>query len=320
MNRKIVQWISLAVAAGCVAVTVSQILAFRTRKIAAETEQLQAEKARAIAEEQAAEQKRLMRERELATAKQRAENLEAETLLKEKSIAEEDAKAEAENAKRRRVEEENKVAQANLKTAEENRRAKEAEKAALELAIDLAGATNESMRVQLELSESQRQVAERNAEAKAAELKKEELLKEEYDRLIAEQKELNAVLREREEDTRPDRTMAMLIAENEEQRRLELGEDYVPDYEYTEQPTYELHEGPATGFKKPTAQDFRLAAINQRKDKEVDARVELSHKRIVREMEALVRQALRDGRKEDAEFYYASLISLVPEYTPAASK
>ena len=320
MNKKIAQWLSLAVAAICVAVTVWQVLAYRTRALTLEKDTRQAERTKAMALAKGEGEKRIAAEKKLAAERQRAENLKSEEELKDKSIAEEKAKAEAEESKRARIAEEMKVAETNLKIAEANRKAKEAEKASLALALDLAGATNETMRVQLELSESQRALAERTAEANEAALKTQELLKEEYAKLVAEQKEINAVLREREEESRPDKTIAMLMEENEEKRRQELGDAWVPDYEYSEQPTYELHEGPATGFKKPTANDKRLAAINEKIDKAVAERTRLANKRIVEDLEGMMRKAIRDGRREDAEFYYGSLLSLVPDYTPDQSK
>ena len=314
------KWLSLAVVAVCALVALGLTLSYRNKKRTQEAEIAQADKFKAMAEAKAAGEKRQAREKELEAAKQKAANIKAEEELKEKEKAAEDAKAEAENAKRLRAEEENKVAQANLKAAEENRKAKEAEKAALELALDLAGATNETMRVQLELAAAQRDAAEKAEAANAAALKTQELLKAEYDRLLEEQREINKILREREEETRPDRTMAMLVAENEERRRLEMGEDWVPDYEYTEQPVYTLHEGPATGFRKPTANDARLAALSAEKDREVEEKAALARKRIVRELEGLVRQALGEGRKEEAESYYESLLSLVPDYEPPSAK
>ena len=320
MNRKIVQWLALAVAAICVAVTVWQVLAYRTRALTLERDTRQAERTKAVAEAKGEAEKRIAAEKKLAAERQKADNLKAEESLKDKSIAEEKAKAEAEQEKRERIAEEKEVADAKLKTAEENRKAKEAEKAALALALDLASATNESMRAELELTEAQRALAERTAAANEAALKTQELLKEEYARLIEEQKELNAVLRQREEESRPDKTIAMLIEENDEKRRMELGDAWVPDYEYSEQPKYELHEGPATGFKKPTVNDRKIAAINEKIDKAAAERTKLANKRIVSDLEGLMNKAIRDGRREDAEFFYESLISLVPDYAPEAAK
>ena len=320
MNKKIAQWLSLGVAAICAVIAVWQVLSYRTRALALERDTRQAERTKAVALAKSEEEKRLSAEKKLAAEQQKADNLKAESALKQKSIEEENAKAQAEDAKRARVAEERKVAEANLKIAEENRKAKEAEKASLALALDLAGATNETMRVQLELTESQRALADRTAEANEAALKTQELLKAEYDKLLEEQKEINAVLRQREEESRPAKTVAMLMEENEEKRRQELGEDWVPDYEYSEQPTYTLHEGPATGFKKPTANDLRLAAIGEKIDKAMEARSMAARKRIVSELEGMMRKAIREGRREDAEFYYDSLISLVPDYTPAQTK
>ena len=320
MNRKIVQWIALGLTAICAVIVVWLVLSYRTRALMLERDTRQAERTKAVAAAKGEEEKRLAAEKKLAAEKQKADNLKAEDALKEKSIAEENAKAQAEETKRMRVAEEQKVADTNLKVAEENRKAKEAEKAALALALDLAGATNETMRVQLELTESQRDLAERTAAANEAALKTQELLKAEYDKLIEEQKELNEVLRQREEESRPDKTIAMLIEENDAQRRLELGDAWVPDYEYSEQPTYELHEGPATGFKKPTENDHVLAAIKKKMDDTAEDCTKSAHKRIVSDLEGLIRKAIREGRREDAEFYYDSLISLIPDYTPAQTK
>lgn len=320
MNRKIVKWLALGLTAICVVIVVWLVLSYRTRALTLERDTRQAERTKAVALAKAEGEKRIAEEKKLAAERQKAENLRAEDALKTKSIEEENAKAEAEEQKRERIAEEQEVENTKLKTAEQNRKAKEAEKAALALALDLASATNETMRVQLELSESQRELAERTAAANEAALKTQELLQAEYAKLIEEQKEINEVLRQREEESRPDKTIAMLIEENDAQRRLELGDDWSPDYEYSAQPTYTLHEGPATGFKKPTENDRRIAAINKKIDDVVEARSKLARGRIVSDLEGLMRTAIREGRREDAEYFYDSLISLVPDYTPEQSK
>lgn len=320
MNKKIIQWLTLGIASICAVAAVWMVLSFRTRAMTLERDTRQAERTKAVAEAKAEGEKHLAAEKKLAAERQKAENLKAEDALKAKTIEEERAKAEAEQEKRERIAEEKELADTKLRIAEENRKAKEVEKASLALALDLASATNESMRAEIELTQAQRALAERTAEANEAALKAQELLKEEYAKLIEEQKEINAVLRQREEESRPDKTIAMLIEENDEKRKQELGDDWVPDYEYSEQPTYELHEGPATGFKKPTANDKRIAAINEKIDKAAAERTRLANKRIVADLEGMMRKAIRDGRREDAEFYYESLLSLVPDYTPDQSK
>ena len=316
MNRKVAKWIALAVASVCALLGTWLVLSYRTRALTLERDTRQAERTKAVAVAKSEEEKRIAAEKKLAAERLRADNLAAEIKLKEKTIEEENAKAEAEQEKRERIAEEKDVADKNLKTAEANRKAMETEKANLELAIDKAVATNELRRSELALAEARRDIAERTAAANEAALKTQELLKEEYAKLLEEQKEINAVLREREEETRPDKTIAMLMEENEEKRRQELGEDWVPDYEYSGQPTYELHEGPATGFKKPTANDRKIAAVSSELDRQADERAKLARKRIVGDLEGLMRQAIKDGRREDAEFYYASLVSLVPDYSP----
>ena len=320
MNKKIAQSIALGVTAVCVAIVTWLVLSYRTRTLTLERDLRQAERTKAVAIAKGEEEKRLAAEKKLAAELQKADNLKAEEALKVKAIEEEKAKTEAEEAKRERIAEEKAVADANLKIAEENRKAKEAEKASLELAVDLAGATNETLRVQLELSKSERELAERTAAANEAALKTQELLKAQYDKLLAEQKEINEVLRQREEETRPDKTLAMLVEENDTQRRLELGDAWVPDYEYSAQPTYELHEGPATGFKKPTENDRRIAVINEEMNKRMEDCSQLVRNRIVRDLEELMRKAIKDGRRLDAESYYDCLISLVPDYSSEKSK
>ena len=320
MNRKIAQWTALGVTAICAVIALKIVLGYRTQARMLERDAKQAERTKAVADAKAEEERRAAADRKLAAERQKADNLKAEQALKEKSIEEENAKAEAEEAKRERIAEEKAVAETNLKTAEANRKAKEAEKAALELEIDLAGATNETMRVQLELSESQLALAERTAAANEAALKTQELIKAEYDKLIEEQREITETLRRREEETRPDKTLAMLVEENDERRRTELGDAWVPDYEYSEQPTYELHAGPATGFKKPTENDRRIAEISRKIDAQTEAQSKIARQRIVADLEGLVKKAIREGRRDDAEFYYESLISLVPDYVPEPSK
>lgn len=317
MNSRIAKWIALGATAICAVLALWLVLSYRTRALTLERDRSQAERTKAFAEAKSEEERRVAADRKLAAERQKAENLRAEDELKEKTIEEERAKAEAEEAKRDRIAEEKDLEDEKLKVAEENRKAKEAEKASLELAIELAGATNETLRAQLELSRSQRELAERTAAANEAALKTQELLQADYAKLIEEQKELNEILRQREEDSRPDKTIAMLMEENEAQRRLELGEDWVPDYEYSEQPTYELHEGPATGFKKPTANDRKLADIGRRIDEMSKERSQVIRRRIVSNLEGLMKRAIKDGRREDAEFYYDSLVSLVPDYALA---
>jgi hypothetical protein len=77
---------------------------------------------------------------------------------------------------------------------------------------------------------------------------------------------------------------------------------------------------PAAPRKPLSVTDMRLASARGKVDDIDDEGRAAVHRRVVARMEALIRQALKDGRTEDAEAYLAALKSLVPDYEPESGK
>ena len=76
-----------------------------------------------------------------------------------------------------------------------------------------------------------------------------------------------------------------------------------------------LRDGvPAAPAKPPTRAEKRLEEVSDRARKAADERRAAEERIVVSRLEGLIRQALKDGRTEDAEAYLVALKSLVPGY------
>jgi hypothetical protein len=135
---------------------------------------------------------------------------------------------------------------------------------------------------------------------------------------LAEIEKLQAELRRREEETRPNKTLLQLMAQNEAARQAELEELAKKDAKYAEEEVIRrriLREGVPAAPKKPLSKaDARLKAAQDALD-EIGAEVgEVAKKEIVLKFEEMIRLAVADGRVEDADLYLKALKSLVPDY------
>ena len=76
-----------------------------------------------------------------------------------------------------------------------------------------------------------------------------------------------------------------------------------------------LRDGVPAAPKKPlSAVDQRLLDANASVENTVEEVRSVFEKRMVSRVEVLIRQALKDGRADEAELYLKSLKSLVPGY------
>ena len=144
------------------------------------------------------------------------------------------------------------------------------------------------------------------------------LQKADYQTKLAEVEQLQAMLRRREEETRPNKTLLQLMEQNEAARRQELEELAKKDAAYAEEEAARrriLREGVPAAPKKPLSKaDLRLAAALEEIDRAEADNAEAMKKRTVEKLEALIRQAAADGRAEEADLYLKALKSLVPDY------
>ncbi len=250
-----------------------------------------------------------------AKEKKEAEQLRKEASEKEfaaKSAAREEAKHKEEEAKaderamadsRKKAEAEAKIAEANRKKAEAEAAAAKDRRIAAEAAAKSAEATNETRRAELEIAREARLKANIDLKAKETAREVEELKKAEYDKLIKDAQAIQAVLREREEATRPDRTLKDLLADNE----VEPAEQELSPEEIAEQAAAESNrvakvarrQMPKTRGDNAIADaEARLGRIAEEGEKVVRAKARAR-------LEALARKAAREGRTEYAEYYLA---------------
>ncbi len=248
-----------------------------------------------------------------AKEKKDAEQLRKEASVKElaaKSAAREEAKhkSDAAAAEAKTAEANRKKAEADAKTAEANRKKAEADAAAAkdrrlaaEAAAKRAEATNETRHVELEIAREARIKADLDLKAKEAAREVEELKKADYDKLLGELRAIETTLREREEATRPDRTLKDLLADNE----VEPVEAQLSPEEIAEQAAAESNrvakisrrqEPRTSGDDAIAAAEARLGRIAAEGSKVVRAKARAR-------LEELARKAAREGRKGAAEYY-----------------
>lgn len=257
-------------------------------------------------------------------AKEEAEAKAREAAADERTAAAEKAKAEAE-AKR---------AAAEQVKAEKLAKAEADQRAIVEARLAIVAATNEQCQAERDIAlnrrlQTQAELRLREAEVKAGELKKLEL-----DKRLAETAALQETLRQREEATRPERTIQDIMdesarrraeeeaaaAEAEERRLAELREK---DYKAYEEEMERRRKINREGVAGPKA--ARLSAgdrILQHAEAEVvranDEGKAAIQKRVVAQLENEIRAALREHRLEDAEYVLKNLQLLVPDYRPRA--
>ena len=292
------------------------------RKAAAKAKETASAEAKKRAEESAAK----LKEAAAKAARDEQDKKTAETLADAKIAAdtarkaEADAKIAADTARK---------AEAEAKTAADKRAAAEA------LAMH-AIATNETRQAELRLAENARLAVEMDIRRTEAENKANELKKLDLDKRLAEVAELQETLRQREEATRPERTINDIISENdrrraeeeakaaaEEERRLaELAEKDYAAYEAEMERRRQINRKGVAGPKATplTAAEKKVkAAEDELSRTSADGRAAVQ-KGIVKRLEREIRLALKERRIEDADYFFKNLLMLVPEYKPNAEE
>ena len=282
----------------------------------AEAAQKTAEAAKKKAE---AEQKKSASDAAAAKSRETA----AVNARQERQAAEAEAKAlaEAKAADAKKAEAEKETALAAARKAEAERKTAEAKKAEAAALAERASATNAARQAELETARTAAHMVELDLQKTIAASNVLALKKADYETRLADVQQLQAVLRQREEETRPNKTLMQLMAENEAAREAELAELAKRDAQYAEEEAERrriLREGVAAQPKKsPTPGEKRLEDVGKAAEAAAVKRWNEEEKRIVARMEPLIRQALKDKNEAAAEAYLEALQSLVPSYTPS---
>ena len=289
----------------------NQALEIEARK--AESARKKAEAAQKKSEAEARKAKE-----EAATAKSKAEAAkdERQARLAAEAEATELAKVKAEETKK--AEAVAKTAADNARKAEDERKAAEAKAAEAASLAEHAAATNAAKQAELQMALAAAHLVELDLQKVLATSNTLALQKADYAAKLVEVQQLQEELRRREEETRPNKTLMQLIEQNEAARAAELAELAKKDAEYAEEEAIRrriLREGVPAAPKKPlSATEKRLAAARENLDKiDEDGAASLNRYMVAR-LEALIRQAAKEGRTDEAESYVATLKSLVPDY------
>ena len=289
----------------------NQALEIEARKAEASQRKADANKKKADAEARKAEA-----DAAAAKAKAEAAKDERQAQLAAEAAAKDLAKAKEEEA--RQAEAVAKMAVENAKRAEDERKAAEAKKAEAEALAEYAMATNATRQAELQTAMAAAHLVELDIQKILATSNVLALQKADYATKLIEVEKLQEELRRREEETRPNKTLQQLIAQNEAAREAELAEMAKKDAQYAEEEAARrriLREGVPAAPKKPlSATDKRIAAAcGGLDDVEVEGRTAVE-RQIVARLEPLIKQAAKEGRMEDAEAYLLALKSLVPDY------
>ena len=289
----------------------NQALEIEARKAEAAQKKAEANRKKTEAEAKKARE-------ESAAAKSKAEAAKDERQAKLAAEAEAKALAKAKAEEARAAEAVAKTAAENARRAEEERKTAEAKKATALALAERAAATNAAREAELQTALAAAHLVELDLQKILATSNTLALQKADYATKLAEVQQLQEELRRREEETRPNKTLQQLIAQNEAAREAELAEMAKKDAQYAEEEAARrriLREGVPAAPKKPLSQtDKRLAAARGNLDElETEGRAAVE-KKVIARMEALIRQAAKEGRIEDAEAYLAALKSLVPGY------
>lgn len=256
-----------------------------------------------------------------ADAEAKKANAEAAKAAKQERLA-----AEAEARELAKVKDaEAKKAAADAKAAAENARATEnelkiaeAKKAAAQALAEHAAATNAARQAELDAAVAAANMVELELQKNLAASNVLALQKADYATKLKEIEQLQEELRRREEETRPNKTLLQLMEQNDAAREAELAEMAKRDAQYAEEEAIRrriLREGiPAAPQKPLTETEKRIAAAAVALD-DIDSEGRAAIvKRIVARLEAMIRQAAKEGRTDDAESYMDTLKSLVPDY------
>ena len=289
----------------------NQALEIEARKAEAAQKKAEANRKKAEAEAKKAKE-------ESAAAKSKAEAAKDERQAKLAAEAEAKALAKAKAEEARAAEAVAKTAAENARRAEAERKTAEAKKATALALAEQAAATNAAREAELQTALAAAHLVELDLQKILATSNTLALQKADYATKLVEVQQLQEELRRREEETRPNKTLQQLIAQNEAAREAELAEMAKKDAQYAEEEAARrrvLREGVPAAPKKPLTQtDRRLATARGNLDElETKGRAAVE-KKIVARLEALIRQAAKEERLEEAEAYLAALKSLVPGY------
>lgn len=253
-----------------------------------------------------------------AEADAKAETAKVERQTRLAAEAEAKALAEAKEAEAQKAEADAKMAAENARKAEAEQKAAEAKRAEAELLAQYAAATNSIKRAELETALAATRIIELDMEKLIATSNVLALQKADYAAKLIEVENLQEELRRREEETRPNKTLLQLMEEEEKALQAELAELAKKDAEFAKEEAIRrriLREGVPAAPKKPlSAADQRLVNANALVDDAANEVRALFEKRMVSRLEALVRQAMKDGRAEAADSYLKALKSLMPGY------
>ena len=290
----------------------NQELELVARKAEAAQKQAEAEKKKAEAEQRkSASDAAAAKAKEAAALSARQERVAAE--------AEAKALAEAKSADAMKAEAEKEAALAAARKAEAERKAAEAKQAEAAAMAEHAAATNAARQAELETARVAAHMVELDLQKTLAASNVLALQKADYATKLAEVQQLQEELRRREEETRPNKTLLQLMAQNEAAREAELAEIAKKDAQYAEEEAARrrvLREGvPAAPPKPLSPGEKRLAEADKAAEAAAAARWNDEEKRIVARLEGLIREAMAVGNESAAEAYLAALKSLVPSYT-----
>ena len=257
-----------------------------------------------------------------AKSKAQAAKDERQTRLAAEAEARELANVKA--AEARKAEAEAKTAAENARKAEVERKAAEAKKAEAELLVRYADATNSIRQAELQTAVVAANIVELDLKKTLAQSNTLALQKADYASKLSEIEKLQEELRRREEETRPNKTLLQLMEEEEKALQAEFAELAKKDAAFAKEEEIRrriLREGVPAAPKKPlSAADKRLLDANNAVDVAADDVRRIFERRMAKRLEAIIRQAVKDGRGEVAEEYVKTLESLVPGYVPGGKK
>ena len=273
---------------------------------------------KAEAEKRQSEAEAKKSEADAAAAKARAESAKEARLERQAAASEAMELAKAKDAEARKADADAKAAAEKARAVEGELKIAEAKKAAAKAIAEYAAATNAARQAELDAAvaaanavaiDLQRTLAASNVLA---------LQKADYATKLREVEQLQEELRRREEETRPNKTLQALIKQNDAAREAELAELAKRDAQYAEEEAIRrrvLREGiPAAPQKPLTKTERRIAAAAGKLDDiDKEGRTALE-KRFIAMFEAMIRQAAKEGRNDEAESYLETLKSLVPGY------
>ena len=299
-------------------------------KLEIQARKAEAEQRKASSKEKEAASAAAKARAEEAVAKHKAEAAKDARIEQEKKTAEAVADEKTAASQKAKAEADAKIAADTARKAEAEAKATSDKRAIAEALAMHAIATNETRQAELRLAENARLAVEADTRRTEAENKANELKKLDLDKRLAEVTELQETLRQREEATRPERTINDIISENdrrraeeeaaaaaEEERRLaELAEKDYAAYEAEMERRRQINRKGVAGPKaKPlTAAEKLVKNAQDELDRASEEGRSVVYNGIVERLEREIRVALKEHRVEDADFYLKNLMLLVPDY------